>query len=210
MDRLMIPATTPAPAQRRDPAAVTEQLLPAWLRGEPGAINVPLLRMQLEWATDEASRIYDGLVPPRIQIAGQWCQPTWASALEDPATTACGTAYCLAGHTVVDAGHELAWRRETDEEFVEKLGERWTSVETTDGQSISALAQQLLGLTPAQARELFDGDNRLDRLWWLAWLFTDGEIQIPPEFAGYQPDRDFARPPWFHTRQFLADDDIPF
>lgn len=75
-----------------------------------------------------------------------------------PAAT-CGTVMCLAGHTVVAAGHLLKWR--------EDLATGYFMAEyTEDGLSIEQLAQDILGLTDAQANDLFwDEAETVDELW---------------------------------------------
>jgi hypothetical protein len=116
-------------------------------------VDVPLLRKQLEWATAHPEEHY---------------QSDWVVETE------CGTAYCIAGHTCVDAGYTMHADR-----FRDKV---W--VDTEHGEEHTAeVALRLLGLprdSPTHGSRLFAGGNDLRRLWELAQAYTGGEIQ-PPE-----------------------------
>lgn len=122
---------------------------------QTGAIDVPLLRKALEHITSHPE---------------EWDQEQWATK------TMCGTAFCLAGHVAVMAGHKLAWERCCSDDF--------TASFTTDGEAIYDVARRLLGLGLGQAQDLFSGANDLERLWELAFRYTDGEIRTPPELEG--------------------------
>lgn len=64
----------------------------------------------------------------------------------------CGTALCVAGHAVVQAGYYIAFPALTAETTicVDATGQRY---------DISKLAEHLLGLNTRQAFELFSGNN---------------------------------------------------
>jgi hypothetical protein len=117
-------------------------------------VDVPLLRKQLEWATAH----------PEEHYQGDWVQET-----------ECGTAYCIAGHTVVDAGYEIHQDPRTDEVLVTtEQGKR----------HVGDVARELLGLpvdSLCHSSRLFAGGNSLHRLWELASQYTGGQIQIPDE-----------------------------
>lgn len=70
----------------------------------------------------------------------------------------CGTTMCFAGHTVVEAGHALAW--------IEDDG-AYTATWTEDGHDIEMLAMELLGLGFDDAAELFFDvqATTVDELW---------------------------------------------
>lgn len=82
----------------------------------------------------------------------------------------CGTAMCLAGHTVVLAGRKIDWATAT------RSGE---AVRVVDGGRISDEARKLLGLAYDQAEALFDDGNSLADLWRIAGELTDGAIVSP-------------------------------
>lgn len=114
------------------------------------AINAPLLRKVLEHIT---------LHPD------EWDQNSYAVKTYSP--TACGTAYCVAGHAVVMTGHTL--------EFGNYRTAYYCGID--DGyETIAIVARKELGLSDAEAIILFNGENTLDRLWRLAEQFTDGEV----------------------------------
>ncbi len=71
----------------------------------------------------------------------------------------CGTTMCLAGHTVVENGHPIAWFQEADG--------TWEGSMTTTGYDIEGLAAELLGLDDDQLTELFyeTGAETVDELW---------------------------------------------
>lgn len=127
---------------------------PSWAQ----VIDVPLLRKALEHITAHPEG---------------WNQEHWAQK------TACGTAFCLAGHVAVMSGHEPLW---------ERCGFEWSAAATTDGELIFDVARRHLGLTLHEAQDLFEGGNYLERLWELASLYTQGEITTPP---GIETDERF-------------------
>lgn len=87
----------------------------------------------------------------------QWNQEMWANE--------CGTAFCFAGHAVLQAGCHILASRETVE---------WSTIPSEiataafplrgSAPSIRAVAMRLLGLDDGQALTLFCGDNSLDDL----------------------------------------------
>ena len=108
--------------------------------------------------------------------------------IEAPRPSACGSFGCLAGNTAIhEPGVELDWY---EADYYLNDGKKvviWQAdyllneTEASDWNSrvpkrIKSKARELLGLTPHQAEQLFDGDNTLDELWRLAEQFSGGEI----------------------------------
>lgn len=131
---------------------------------EPGlAVNVPLLRKTLEHLTAH----------PEEHI-----QANWATRNLD---TACGTAFCLAGHAVQFAGYEIAWDHRDGDVSIHMDNVAY-HVDTVGHETIEEVATSELGLDYCQARNLFDYNNSRERLWYLANEITNGEIEIPAEY----------------------------
>jgi len=125
----------------------------------PGQVNVPLLRKVLEKITAHPE---------------EWDQADWARTDSE-----CGTAFCLAGHTALEAGHQVKWQpcRSMEEDFC-PCGQMFATTVTT-GETISQVARRELGLSDQASQALFGATNSLDELWSLASLFSGGEIQRP-------------------------------
>lgn len=119
--------------------------------------NVALLLKQLEWATAEHEKELRG-------EDSEWNQGNW-----------CGTACCIAGHTVLDTG----WTFETfgDGEYTS------FAVKGSEVKNVEAIAREALGLTEDQCSELFSGSNDIEDLWTIAAGISDGEIEIPASIA---------------------------
>lgn len=103
--------------------------------------NIPLLRKAVEWAEAEAQKPED---------QRQWNQTYWAQATE------CGTAYCLAGYTVMAAVPGA--------EAVLQLGGFDGDYDLhVNGEPAlwSETAQEALGITRDERLDLFDGMNRI-------------------------------------------------
>jgi len=140
---------------------------------EAPTIDVALLRKELEWATAEAVAAQVGYSATR---AGGWAQRVYAMRQRGAdENTACGSAFCIAGRTVVDTGHEIEWQ-----------GTRnpggWYEVAITvkGGETIAEVARVELGLTHHQASILFSSSNSIRDLWAIAAQITGGEITPPP------------------------------
>jgi hypothetical protein len=124
-------------------------------------VNVPLLRKVLEHVTAHPE---------------EWNQAEWARR------DSCGTAYCIAGHTVVMAGNEVRWSPFCFEHEYEVSGT------LVDGRRVGDVAVELLGIPIPLRRvgvekgHLFYSENTLSDLWRIASQLTDGEIEIPEEF----------------------------
>lgn len=76
----------------------------------------------------------------------------------------CGTAYCIAGHTVVMAGYDLEWEPGLVMGWGDAVLARRTSVTNPDTGwyvTISDMAAHELGLTRQEWSELFAGGNNL-------------------------------------------------
>lgn len=97
----------------------------------------------------------------------------WARSLHNPLTD-CGTTMCLAGHTVVAAGHAVDWQWEPGPRHYE-------AVHTVQGLAIDDLAQELLGLTDDQAVELFYATDAttVDELWEAVTRITGVKRPVP-------------------------------
>ena len=112
--------------------------------------NIQLLRKVLEHVTDHPE---------------EWNQGVWAVRND------CGTAACIAGHTVLMTGHQVEW--------VSMSGATEKAIAVSQGPTINRVAAHELGLTGYQADVLFNASNTLADLWWLAGQITDGEIATP-------------------------------
>jgi hypothetical protein len=86
----------------------------------------------------------------------EWQQGSWA------VQTACGTAYCAAGHALVEVGARIDVAGQSVE--VASLPERVRSRFLRDHVSISEGAQAVLGIDSATADRLFSGGNTLKDL----------------------------------------------
>jgi hypothetical protein len=75
----------------------------------------------------------------------EWDQKNWKTE------TACGTAYCFAGHALVMMGHEI-------------LENKYYAPVDEHGTLVDVAAARELGLTTNQARDLFSPVNSLARL----------------------------------------------
>lgn len=129
-------------------------------------------------------------------------QAAWAQS------RACGTAYCMAGLAValtedyqfqlktVDEARDsweglyadpedlkefLVSRETVLSEFNMVLPNGCTEWDSDDRMSISAAAQQALGLEKAEARAMFDGGNTIAVLWTLAEMYTEGAVTRPAQ-----------------------------
>lgn len=115
-------------------------------------IDVPLLRKTLEHITAHPEEHQQGV---------------WGERFLD---TACGTAFCLAGHAVQFAGHEIEWDGDAVADCV------------VGGAAIEFVAQRELGLEARQADVLFNAFNTQQDLWRLASEYTHGAIEVPETF----------------------------
>ena len=114
------------------------------------ALNIPLLRKQVEW------------VEAQEQRAGSerhWFQSSWTKGLiglaqQDLNDPYCGSAMCVAGKVSFDAGWKPIWDQEAD-------GHKYAVYAAKGGvtMSIDQIAQDELGITIEQAELLFAGYN---------------------------------------------------
>jgi hypothetical protein len=137
-------------------------------------VNVPRLRDALDYI---------------VEHPDEWNQSNWI------VRTDCGTAGCLAGVVAVkvmgavplfispgvDATSNLEHSSIEDFDFI-------TEHPIWEVDFTSKFAQLALDLTDDQALDLFEADNTLHDLFYLANVFTGGEIEIPEEIA-VQPRR---------------------
>lgn len=131
-------------------------------------LNVPLLRACLHRITSHPE---------------EWEQAAWACRTE------CATAYCLAGHAVLAAGHTIPFAPDDTCPGRHKNEATTPVAYTADGTRwyIEDLAQAELGLTDAEAAELFHGEATLPRLWRFATQLTGEAITTPAELPTPQP-----------------------
>ncbi len=90
----------------------------------------------------------------------------------------CGTAYCLAGHTVVMSGYRADWSTAFG---ATKTGVSTAAVAESD-QTIGDLAARLLRIEVEDADGedgLFWGGHELADLWRIASELTDGRVSRP-------------------------------
>ncbi len=121
-------------------------------------LNVPLLRKTLEHITAH----------PEEHDQGSWARYS----------PSCGTKGCLAYHAASMEGDLRASRS--------LMGGMIWYMEDHNGfevGTIRKIARDRLGLDGRQADLLFDANNTVGRLWWLAHEFSNGEVEVPPEFA---------------------------
>jgi hypothetical protein len=110
-------------------------------------INVALLQKVLDYITEHPEEHDQSIIAKR---------------------TLCGTAACVAGHTVAMTGHILNWSI---------TGQAYTC--DSGRENILDVAATELGLTYDQSSELFSADNTLAQLWLIASVFTEGAVEIP-------------------------------
>ncbi len=97
--------------------------------------------------------------------------------------TSCGTAGCVAGWTVVMAGHPIAWYSQDGRRTYAKYVGEHLDEAIVAGESIPAVAERELRLDPLQAERLFAYRNTLPELWNLASEFTCRAIPAWAEFS---------------------------
>lgn len=126
-------------------------------------INIPLMRKVLEHITEHPEE-HD--------------QNVWAE--RGP----CGTAYCMAGHTVVMTGHKLSWESNEfeEDEVVTESVQTPILINGEEEGRISRVAAFELGLIESQWETLFLYSDTVEDLWTAANEMTDGEIEIPEQF----------------------------
>lgn len=145
-----------------------------------GKVKVKKLREALEYVTAHPE---------------EWDQGVWAKR------TPCGTACCLAGRVVLQAGHELDYYQEQEynprTNRYEKI-DHWVAdyikadKKYPNGEAIDRVAQDVLNYeiddywdTPREhLADLFEAGNSLRRLWELASELTDGKIEVPSYLPG--------------------------
>jgi hypothetical protein len=140
-------------------------------------INVPLLRKELEHITAHRD---------------EWDQGTW---LRTTLTTACGTTGCLAGNTALHTGWQPATvNGVVNLDAVPLLMELTHVARGSTITTVRDAAQVELGLTGWQANMLFSGQNSLLRLWVVAHVLTEGEVEIPESVVSDVSARHSNRP----------------
>lgn len=126
-------------------------------------VNVPLLRKTVEWATDQWRKAQRG-------EASEWTQKFYFVKRQ---RLDCGTACCIAGKVVLDAGYEPAYE---DGDV--------TAWAVGDGEERPAgeIARELLGLSMFQGERLFWEDNSIHDIWRIAEEISGGEIKASEAF----------------------------
>jgi hypothetical protein len=97
-----------------------------------------------------------------------WRQTSWGVETE------CGTAYCLAGHIVTQAGYQMVWEP-WDVGGVQRKAVSCVAPSGGRMKLISQVAQRLLGVNETQAEALFDGANDLEDLEHLGKALANGQ-----------------------------------
>jgi hypothetical protein len=64
----------------------------------------------------------------------------------------------------------------------------YAASQITDGREIEDVARTELGLTHRQAEWLFEANNPLEDLWYLARRLTHGEIDVPDDLPEIPDD----------------------
>lgn len=72
----------------------------------------------------------------------------------------CQTAFCIAGQAVAQTGRKILWTLETYDVPMDDRTHYYASM-TEDGDSISDLGAEIIGLAEDEASALFDGDNEI-------------------------------------------------
>lgn len=124
--------------------------------------DIPRLRKVLEHITAHPEEhVQDAWAIRYIEDGepfSEYCAPI-RQFLESARQKGCGTAMCVAGHVVHQAGYDIDWNSGYLTEWCRKSG---------DSRGISPVAQELLGLDSKSARELFRCSNTLEDLWRIA------------------------------------------
>lgn len=137
---------------------------------------------------------------------GSWEQATWGTrpvtgATGETGETACGTAFCVAGHYAVTVrGLTPVWRadvvrlRGREVAFVSTVEDPAyaSSLNPRGARTVPDVACEGFGLTSEDSWLLFGDRNSLRRIVEVAWLLTDGRVDL---FAAYDDLR--ARDPKF-------------
>lgn len=110
--------------------------------------NVPLLRKVVEWV--EWQDKLDQKDPERT-----WNQLVWA-AYGESVEMECGTAYCVAGMVVQNAGYKFSM--DPDHPFRDAEG-CFDPAEPKKIYPISIMAAKILGLAEYEAQDLFQAQN---------------------------------------------------
>lgn len=129
-------------------------------------INVPLLRTQLEWATEQHELA-------KLGQPSEWNQEVYW----------CGTAGCIAGHTAIGEGWRPLPPRLCHCGCGRQVSADGDMVRDGTESTAEAIAVEALGLTDDQSDDLFDGYNTIRELWGIARRITDGAIEIPAGLA---------------------------
>ncbi len=120
----------------------------------PTQINVGRLRGALEFITANPKCWQQNVWARRNICAGYPGEPDFIG--------------CIGYHITLLAGHRPG--------YVDWYGETWT---VADGRHMYEAAREEIGLTLAQANELFHPTNSLEDLWGIAERITEGAITSP-------------------------------
>lgn len=128
-------------------------------------LKVPTLRKELEFITTNRKA---------------WNQETWLQASK---ISECGTVGCLAGNAI---SHSSIFKVPilVDENIA-------LPIRISTGKPIMSwedAGAEVLGLSRHEASRMFGPYNSLYRLWWLANLYSNGEIDIPLDIERIEED----------------------
>jgi len=138
---------------------------------------------ELELSDEQVARLRKALEHVTAH-PDEWDQRVWwRSSVE----SGCGTAGCLAGTVVHQAGYEIPTTFETEVDGERLRGADYAFSPTGRREEISEAAQRLLGLSNAQCMRLFNPLNSLARLWYIASVYSGGRIEVPVEFTSHRP-----------------------
>lgn len=136
------------------------------------------------WVQGEYAKLVAGL-------PSEWDQSHWAVAPKSPpynGASICGSACCLAGQAVRDAGGEFDYRFDTFAGGLYAITARMPDGRKVD---IGDEASNLLGLSHYQADALFYPDNTADDIERIIEEIKDGEsYPMYPEHPDYDDSRD--------------------
>lgn len=169
-------------------------------------LNLDLLKALVGWAKDDEVAMQDFIQKHGDKLAqwgfeGKWDQGYWGKQITNGV---CETAYCIAGQAVIQAGYQFHYERVEDldanrtlftadwvypvkQEGTWKDGKpKYVADTSREGFYTPHLAQRALGLTNLEREYLFDGDNTIGDVVYIASQIADRRdlnlgIEQPPE-----------------------------
>lgn len=119
-------------------------------RSEEPRPNLPLLRKVLSHIDAHPEEWVQQVYAVRGETLRRVTDLRNSASGQALAMPVCGTAFCIAGHAVVMAGHDIDW---------DSHGRADSAAMTASGDYIEDVAKAELGLTDAEAVRLFAGPN---------------------------------------------------